>query len=240
MLPSFAELINIQRSTLFIEDSNNKLRYIREPGYDETELRPAPRFFMSRTIGRNIWSFRHDLPHDITHSLHRLCLKEPSVTSYTTPYVHMNKIREILNEHMPITDEWRGPAYVIPEQSDLLENTTLITGSNSGLLVSHFPWKITSKANFNTSPLIATVVNDEAVSICYCARITERAAEAGVDTADAFRGHGYAGQAVARWAEVLRKTGRIPLYSTSWENVASQRVANKLQLLNYGENWHIT
>ncbi|MEM8858355.1 MAG: GNAT family N-acetyltransferase [Chloroflexota bacterium] len=240
MPPSATELLDIQRSALFIEDANQKLRYIREPGYDESELYPAPRFFMSRTASRNAWSFRYDVPHDICEVIERLCLNEPIVTDFCTPYRHMNDIREILSGHTPISDEWRGPAYWIPEQTDLSEHAVLITESNAHFLETYFPWKITSRANFKTSPLVATIINDVAVSICYCARITKFAAEAGVETVKDFRGEGRAGQAVAKWAEIVRRKGIMPLYSTSWENVASQRVANKLKLTLYGENWHIT
>ena len=240
MSTNYTELIDIQISALFIEDSDQKLRYIREPGYDEAELYPAPRFFMSRSASRNSWSFRYDVPDNICEAVQRLCLKEPNVTDFKVPYLHMGEIRKILHEHMPMSEEWQGPAYWIPEQSDLAENAVLITEANSHFLEHYFPWKITSRANFKTSPIVATVVNDEAVSICFCARITEFAAEAGVETANNFRGRGYAGQAVAKWAETVRQKGIIPLYSTSWENIASQRVANKLNLINYGENWSIT
>ena len=69
------------------------------------------------------------------------------------------------------------------------------------------------------------------------ARLTDRAAEAGVETLEPYRGHGYAAVVAAGcagWAHAIRATGRIPLYSTSWDNLASQGVARRLRLVQYG------
>ena len=240
MLPNFADLIETQCSALFVESADNGLKYIREPGFAEPELLPAPRFFMSRSPNKNIWRFRYDVPDNLVKTIQHLCLAEPKVTDFTTPHLHASDIRQLLDEHCPITQEWSGPAYWIPKQANLSANTVLITEENAPVLEPYFPWKITSKSNFRTSPVVATVVDNEAVSICYCARITDKASEAGVETVESFRGHGYAGQAVARWAEVIRQSGIIPLYSTSWDKLGSQRVADKLLCVNYGDNFSIT
>jgi hypothetical protein len=45
---------------------------------------------------------------------------------------------------------------------------------------------------------------------------------------------------VAGWAAAMRQRGVIPLYSTSWANVASQGVARKLGMVCYGDDWSIT
>jgi len=71
------------------------------------------------------------------------------------------------------------------------------------------------------------------------ARIPGEATEAGVETHPAFRGHGYAAIATAAWARAMRDRGVIPLYSTAWENFASQRVAAKLSLIRYGASLSI-
>jgi hypothetical protein len=39
---------------------------------------------------------------------------------------------------------------------------------------------------------------------------------------------------VAAWAATLRASGRVPIYSTSWDNLASQAVARKLGLPLFG------
>lgn len=233
------ECLNQQIATLYVCDQNERLRFIREPGYDESELDPAPRFFMGRTQTANTWRFRHDLQADI-QALNDLCYSELTLDSYsqTTPTIAF-AIRKLLNQNSPISQEERGPAYWIPEATLMPSQAVLITDLNAHLLEAHFPWKITSQAGYKFAPLIASVANGNAVSICYCARLTDFAAEAGVETTESFRGQGYASDAVALWASVMRSLGRLPLYSTSWENLASQGVARKLGMLLYAENWWI-
>ncbi len=52
------------------------------------------------------------------------------------------------------------------------------------------------------------------------------------------RGHGTA--VVAGWAAAVQRLGRVPLYGTSWDNVASQGVARKLGLVCFGAGFSIT
>ncbi|MGI8968757.1 MAG: GNAT family N-acetyltransferase [Chloroflexota bacterium] len=80
----------------------------------------------------------------------------------------------------------------------------------------------------------AVIEDSVAVSLCFSARLTARAVEAGVETAVGYWGRGYAATVVTAWACAVHATGRIPQYSTSWENLASQAVARKLRLIQYG------
>ncbi|HSW09346.1 MAG TPA: hypothetical protein VLK32_00365 [Bacillota bacterium] len=74
-------------------------------------------------------------------------------------------------------------------------------------------------------PFFGLVEEGRAVSICSSVRITPAAHEAVVETLPSFPGRGYAQDVVAGWASAVQATGALPLYSTSWENVASQAVA---------------
>ena len=84
------------------------------------------------------------------------------------------------------------------------------------------------------------VEDGHAVSVCFCARKSNVAAEAGLETAIEFRGRGLAPRVVSAWALAVRETGRIPLYSTSWSNDASLAVARKLGLMAYASSWSIS
>lgn len=89
------------------------------------------------------------------------------------------------------------------------------------------------------SPAMAIVEDGYPVSVCFCARRSHEAAEAGLETAEAYRGRGYGPRVAAAWALAVRASGRIPLYSTSWNNAASLAVARKLGLIVYASGWSL-
>ncbi|MFA6111893.1 MAG: hypothetical protein WDA75_24290 [Candidatus Latescibacterota bacterium] len=68
----------------------------------------------------------------------------------------------------------------------------------------------------------------------------QRRGEAGIDTLEAYHGRGYASATVVGWALLVRLVGCLPLYSTSWGNLASQGVARRLGLILYGVDLHWT
>jgi len=232
--------MHVQVSTLFVSDPDGRLRYHREPGYCESDLEPAPRFFLGRTSQGHVWRFRHDLPQALVHELERLCQAEPVTTDLADEPHNTALIRAALHAHAPISGEERGPAYLIPNGVKAAGEAVLISAANAHLLERHFPWKRESAYSLESGPITGVVEEGSAVSICHCARLSPLAAEAGVETVAPFRGRGYAGAAVASWAGAVRDLGLIPLYSTQWENCASRAVARKLGMVCYGEDWWIT
>jgi predicted GNAT family acetyltransferase len=73
-----------------------------------------------------------------------------------------------------------------------------------------------------------------AVSGCFSARIGAEAAEAGVETLPDYRGRGHAVAVTTAWAAAIQASGRQPIYSTAWTNLASQAVARRLGLTMFG------
>jgi hypothetical protein len=228
------DLMEIQINTLFCRDAAGRLRCVNEPGEP-----PAPRFFMGRTFSGNLWRFRHDLPAALVAELEALCRSEPIATDLVNPPQNYAAIKAQLNAHAPIQEEYRGPAWWIPEGNLPGVNVVLIDDANANLLEATFPWVLRAVPHYRLGPVAATLDQGRAVTICFCARIPGQATEAGVETLAEFRGKGYATAAVVGWAAAVRKRGCIPLYSTEWENRASQGVARKLDMVLYGEDWSL-
>jgi len=230
------DLMKIHTSTLFAIDADGRLLYVREPG----DPYAPPRFFMGRTPQGNVWHFRRDLPDELTRDLERLCRSEPVAVDFTRPPRITAQIRAALQAHAPIIREERGPAFRIPASVSALKDVVRITKGNGHLLHDGFPWLLRRiQDDVDVGPVVAVVVQGTAVSTCYCARLSPSAAEAGVATLETMRSKGYATAAVAAWTAATEERGLLPLYSTSWENPASLRLAHKLGMVLYGEDWSI-
>lgn len=131
---------------------------------------------------------------------------------------------------------YSGPAFSFPETVEQPDATVLVNALP--MLARHFPgW--TAAEIPGRAPVAAVVEDGHAVSICFCARRSDTAAEAGLETAAAFRGRGLGPQVTAAWAVAVWASGRIPLYSASWENGASLAVARKLGLVVYASGWSL-
>lgn len=229
------ELMKIQVEVLFTQDKNGYLQRINEPDGDG---KPAPRFFFGYTNEGSICRFRHDLPDNVIAQLKEVAAAEPMlVPSEKIPKSH-RQFEDILQSHAPIERVWIGPAYRFPEHIAPPTNVVRLSGENAGLLKKDFT-EMVSELN-SSHPYLAIIADSQAVSICQSVRVSSHAHEAGVDTLVGYRQRGYATSVVAAWALAVRALNRMPLYSTSWDNVASQGVARRLGLVQYGVDYHIT
>ncbi len=72
------------------------------------------------------------------------------------------------------------------------------------------------------------IVDGALVAIAHTSALTPRHADIGVATLEGWRGRGFASAAAALVTRQVQATGRTPVWSTGEDNVASQRVAEKL------------
>ncbi len=228
------ELMKIQVEALFTQDKNGCLQHINE-SYGDMEL--APRFFFGYTNEGSICKFRYDLPDSVVAQLMEVAVEPLLMNSQKIPKNH-RQFEAILQNHTPIKRIWIGPAYRFPEHIVPPKSVVRLSHAHVELLKGDFE-EMVPELN-DCQPYLAVVEDSQAVSICRSVRLSSRAHEAGVETLAGYQRRGYAMSVVAAWALAVRALNLIPLYSTSWDNVASQGVAQRLGLVQYGVDYHVT
>lgn len=223
------ELMRIRVETVFTCDGRGRMLRTNEP-----DGRPAPRLFLGRTASRHIYRLGQAVPDGLAHRLAEVIEREPLTGDLRTPPAGVDALREALAGHAPIAGEGGGPAYRFPDALVRPPDVIPITADDAHLVQDTFPWVILA----GWQPCFAMVRDGAAVSVCFSSRIGTQAAEAGVNTLPEFRGRGYATAVTAAWGAAIRDRGRIPLYSTAWDNRASQSVARRVGLTMYGADMY--
>lgn len=228
-------LMNLHISAGFTQNARTRLLFVNEP---ENAVIPAPRLFLGRTREGNVWRFRADLSEKLCEELDALCANEPPLEAeFTELPRHLETYIRLLESNAPVKDISNGSAYQFTNDIAPLNHLTLVTEDNSEILHGGFEKLIEELPAWQ--PFVALAKKNRAVSVCRSVRLTSEAHEAGVETLPEFRGNGYAEEVVSEWARLARIAGAIPLYSTTWENTASQAVARKLGLKCFGVTTNI-
>lgn len=214
------ELMKIQAEVLYVLDQTGRITAI-----NEYVNQPAPRFFLGQTNTGRIIRFRNDVPNNLVHEILQ-------IMDRYDPTDQLASVINVLEKDKRISGFWIGPAYVFNEIVTDYIDPILVTEDNKFCLEHGFS-SLLSELKFR-EPCYMMTENNMAVSVCFSARNSDKAAEAGVETLEDYRGKGYAIRVASSWAQVIRKSQRIPLYSTSWNNYSSQSVAKRLQLHLYG------
>lgn len=228
-MPTNLELIEQQFATLYEHDADGNIRAVN---YPESPL--PPRLAIGLTTEGLRWRFRHDVPTTIRATIDRLLQSEsPPVDLQRLP-ANLAAIRAALAEDAPLEDQWFGPAWYAPADLSLPTSSVATPITDVGELgPDHQDFAIDVESQ---QPFVAVREDGAIAAVCFCARRSTVAAEAGVQTVEALRGRGHATAVVATWIAAVRQLGLQPLYSTSWENYASQGVARRLGLRLYGAN----
>ena len=225
--------MRIHLDALFTRDSKGRLRNVNEPGGSD-----APRLFLGRTDAAPLCSLRHDVPDELAAALGALSETEPSGFDAGPAPARHQPYLELLAIHQPVEGVWAGPAYHFAGPPATPEGTVAVTSENVSILSPLLEaWRPDVEAGV---PCAASLHGGRAVSICCSVRVSAAAHEAGVETHPEYRGRGHAACAVVAWAVMVAARSRIPLYSTSWDNEASRRLARKLGLEQFGSDWHAT
>jgi len=210
--------------TRYALDEHGRMRSTREP-----EPAPAPLFTLLRSASSCAWAVRADVPREPAAELDRLAGEEPPIQDPLAGPLHADRYLSLVGGGIG-----SGPTFTFPARIEAAADVTCVDSLQ--MLERHFRgW--TAAEIPGRSPILAVMDGGYPISVCFCARLSETAAEAAVETAAAFRGRGFAARVTAAWAVAIRASGRTPLYSTSWTNAPSRGVARKLGLVHYCSDW---
>jgi GNAT superfamily N-acetyltransferase len=218
---------------LFTQDRAGRLIRVNEP-----DGKPAPRIFLGRTAEGNQWWLRHDLEKALSAELDAACRAESMSGNLAEDPAAVERLSEILAVAAPVERVWAGPAFACPLGSSESGSAVRVDRTNADLLGPFLDaWRVDAEQGV---PMAVSLEEGRAVSVCCSVRLSDRAHEAGVETHPDFRGRGYGAGAVAEWAMAVREVKCVPLYSTSWDNESSRRLATRLGLVRFGADLHIT
>jgi hypothetical protein len=229
--PSSLELMHLHVQALYVHDEHERITAINQ--WDGGSV---PRFFLGRTAEGNVWRFRADLPEHLVSELTTLCLEETG--DILLEPQNKDKYIQLLSSHEAITQVWQGPVYWCARAVTPPVQAVTITEANAYLLKGGLESWLPDVPH--RQPFRVAVEDGKAVSVCASVRITDKTHEAGIETLPAYRQKGHAANAVTGWTQVLLEKKIIPLYSTAWENIASQNVAKKVGFSLFSTDFHIT
>jgi GNAT superfamily N-acetyltransferase len=230
------DLMALRADTLFTYEARGRMALTNEPC--EIARRPAPRLFLGRTAFGHVVRLGVDVPDPLARQLAAVAAAEPADGDLHIPSPLLGALRLALAKLAPVMETEAGPAYRFPASIAGGGEVVSLTAANRALTRGTFPWLYDECADWQ--PCFMKAIGGAAVSVCFSARIGSVVAEAGVETLPAYRGRGYATAVVAAWGDAVRASGRIPLYSTSWNNDASQGVARRLGLVMFGTDATLT
>lgn len=232
-MPGRPSLLQQHFEALFITDTQQRLLYVNEPL--NAEQHPAPLVYYGISAEELVFSTRADVPAAVKARLRALA---PSLGTPEACVDLLGRASQILQAHFHIGSTYCGPAFEFPQHDGTETEAMLVTAADVDVLAGGFD-DIVAEIDA-IQPCVASLVAGKAVAVCQTVRQTAGAVEAGVLTSDAHRRRGHARRAVLGWASHVRAEGRVPLYSTWWQNQASRGLAQDLGLRQYGVDVHVS
>lgn len=239
-----AELFAIEIETLWDRDAAGRL--VQAFGREGS---PAPYVLIGTMTQGYVLGFGANTP-AIAVQLVQAVVREwrrfaPSGDASHPPVVLKN-IDQLLPKFVPGVQFESGPGYLVPEGASFASDARIVRSTDDfavreGIIAppeanwAEDEWRDLLAGSLGPWAMVA--MDNRAIAICHSARWATRGAEAGAWTHPDHRGKGFAAAATAAWANLVYGEGRLPFYSTSAENLSSQRVAERLGMRLIGWQW---
>jgi hypothetical protein len=240
---SDSELLRIEIETLWTHDERGRLVAARRPDAYEG----APHLVVGVTTdGATVAAIGRGVADALADELLAEVARSPRVAPSEVPAA-FERCTQLLRDALGDVETSGGPSYLIPPGTTFATPVAIrrSEGNPAEALRGKRPdnWQVDEWQQLvdgALGPWAIATIDGAPVSMCHSARLSERGAEAGVWTAPEHRGRGYAAAVTADWAALLAPSGRHLFYSTSANNVSSQRVAARLGLRPIGWTWRLS
>lgn len=229
------DLLRQHAHVLFDLDSTGRLVAVNEPEADA-----PPRLFLARGRSTHELWLRQDVSVATADDSRSIAARIPAWDGSPGSAAELERLGAALGRDDPIGTVFHGPAYRFGERVEVAADAdvAVIDDDSAHLLEAHFPY--TRSILERRQPVVGAILDGRVVAACWSSRVRPTACEAGVATEGPYRGRGLAPLVVSRWRHEVERDGRVPLYSTEWDNLASQAVAGKLRLIPYADTYSLT
>jgi RimJ/RimL family protein N-acetyltransferase len=242
-LPADLDLLRLEIDTLWTTDQRGRLLKSRDQ-----HKRAAPHLVIAVSNDGQTVAFGSEVADALVVELRAVVESAPRLPPATPP-ASLARCEQLLTDTLGPVEVSSGPGYVIPPPTAFESAAVIVKsdGEDTENLRDQVPeWQGWRGEDWNLmldgfyGPWAVATVDGQVIAYCHCARLTDRGAEAGVGTHPGFRGQGHAAAATAAWASLLADSGRHLFYSTSADNLSSQRVAARLNLRPIGWMWQLS
>ena len=193
----------------------------------------VPHLYVFRTADAVLCRAHIELSVDVVESLTRIAFGERG-RQREWPHEY-GQYLAVLMSVAPVKAVRSGLLYRIVNPPE--GKATRITRSNSNLLRGGLDEWLPDIAAGRL--IYATIVDGHAVSICASVNEAEGVHAAGVETLPSYRRKGLAVHAVAAWAGAVLRMNATPFYGTTFDNLASQSVARRLNMELVGSEFSV-
>ena len=199
---------------------------------------PVPVFHYAWSKEESVCRLRADVTQALAQELQTYFEKEDHSRDCFAGPEFAEAYKDLIGRDFRIQNIWHGVAYWRTEPVVLSsQRTRVLAPEDAEMLQADLePWRPDLA---HRAPFVVAHNTEQAISVCASVRITPQAHEAGVETMHAYRRGGYGDAAVRRWTNEVLALGAIPLYSTSKDNTASQRLARRVGYSEIGYEFYI-
>jgi hypothetical protein len=225
-------LLQLELETLWITDNDGRMVRART-----SEDRPAPTLTVVRGDSQLVWAAGRSVTAPVLDEIAQVLDGERSETPAGNGWrpAASDRLLAVLGKHASGREE-RGPSFVLTETPERVSGIDCWTSARIDVDDLRGLMREEDRCSL-VAPWAVAVADGSVAAVCETARSAPTSVEAGVWTYEPFRRRGFGAAAVATWSSLVNE--RIVFYSTTFDNVASQRIAQSLGFRPLGHWWWI-